>query len=111
MSATSRRFSLSVNMKKKTTCPRPDLLFRKSEKLPIKIQHQQEAQARLRVAVLTDLNAAARAPVHHSLFIESCVPCGQTISAQQGIKQHSNRQHPEIMGALATTFPPRLQQF
>ena len=56
-----------------TTCPRSDLLFRKSEELPIEIQHQQEAQARLRAAVLTDLDAAARDPAHHSLFMESCV--------------------------------------
>ena len=93
------------------TCPRSDLLFRKSEELPIEIQHQQEAQARLRAAVSTDLEAAARDPAHHSLFMESCVLCGQTISAQKGIKQHFNRQHPEIMKALATIRPPRLQQF
>ena len=84
-----------------TTCPRSDLLFRKSEELPIEIQHQQEAQARLRAAVLTDLDAAARDPAHHSLFMESCVLCGQTISTQKGIKQHSNRQHPEIMEAAS----------
>ena len=43
--------------------------------------------------------------------MESCVLCGQTISAKKGIKQHFNRQHPEIMEALATILPPRLQQF
>ena len=43
--------------------------------------------------------------------MESCVLCGQTISAQKGIKQHFNRQHPEIMEALATILPPQLQQF
>ena len=90
-----------------TTCPRSDLLFRISEELPIEIQHQQEAQTRLRAAVLTDLDAAARDPVHHSLFMESCVLCGQTLSAQKGIKQHLNRQHPEIMEALAPLPPPR----
>ena len=89
-----------------TTCPRSDLLFRISEELPIEIQHQQEAQTRLRAAVLTDLDAAARDPVHHSLFMESCVLCGQTLFAQKGIKQHLNRQHPEIMEALATLPPP-----
>ena len=88
-----------------TTCPRSD------QELPIEIQHQQEAQARLRAAVSTDLDAAARDPAHHSLFMESCVLCGQTIPAQKGIKQHLNRQHPEIMEALATILPPRLQQF
>ena len=48
-----------------TTCPKSDLLFRKSEELPIEIQNQQEALARLRAAVSNDLDAAARDPEHH----------------------------------------------
>ena len=94
-----------------TTCPRSDLLSRRNEELPIEIQHQQDEQTRLHAAVMADLGAAARDPAHHSLFMESCVLCGQTLSAQKGIKQHLNRQHPEVMEALANLLPQRLLQY
>ena len=94
-----------------STCPRVELLLRVEEELPIEVQTQQNAIVKLREAAKRDPEESARRPEFHSAFMESCILCGQAVSAQKGIKQHLHKQHPGLMQAVEDKLPARLHPF
>ena len=94
-----------------STCPRVELLLRIEEELPIEVQTQQNAIVKLREAAKRDPEDSARRPEFHSAFMESCILCGQAVSAQKGIKQHLHKQHPGLMQAVEAKLPARLHPF
>ena len=49
--------------------------------------------------------------VHAAVWLmESCALCGQALAGNKAVKQHLNRQHPEVMSRVQQLITPRLQQ-
>ena len=94
-----------------STCPKVELLLRVQEEVPPQQTSSRGLQERLQTDVESSPESAATNPEYHSIFMESCVLCGQALPGQKGAKQHLNRQHPEIMSSLESCLQERLKSF
>ena len=59
---------------------------------------------------LQDPASAASNPDLHVWLMESCALCGQALAGNKAVKQHLNRQRPEVMSRVQQIITPRLQQ-
>ena len=63
----------------------------------------------MRESLLDPASAASNLNLH-VLLTESCALCGQALAGNKAVKQHLNRQHPEVMSRVLQVITPRLQQ-
>ena len=69
-----------------------------------------QVHAAVKQESLRDPASAASNPDLHVWLMESCALCGQALAGNKAVKQHLNRQHPEVMSRVQQLITPRLQQ-
>ena len=63
----------------------------------------------VKAEALRDPGNAAMYPDLQIWLMESCSLCGQALAGNKAVKQHLNRQHPEVMSSVQQIITPRLQ--
>ena len=92
-----------------STCPRVSILLQIQDDAEAPVTELEQLHARVKAAALQDPGQAAMNPDLQIWLMESCALCGQALAGNKAVKQHLNRQHPEVMTCVHAIIKPRLQ--
>ena len=93
-----------------STCPRVAVLLHDQGNDEAPATELEQLHARVKEAALREPGQAAMNPEFQIWLLESCALCGQALAGNKAVKQHLNRQHPEVMSCVQDIISPRLQQ-
>ena len=93
-----------------STCPCVHVLLQIAQQETVSTTELDRVHADVKHESLKDPASAASNPDLHVWLMESCALCGQALAGNKAVKQHRNRQHPEVMSRVLQIITPRLQQ-
>ena len=93
-----------------STCPYIHVLLEGAQQETGSMTELDQVHAAVKQESLRDPASAASNPDLHVWLMESCALCGQALAGNKAVKQHLNRQHPEVMSRVQQLITPRLQQ-
>ena len=93
-----------------STCPRVSVLLQDQDNVEAPATELEQLHERVKAEALREPGQAAMNPDLHIWLMESCALCGQALAGNKAVKQHLNRQHPEVMSRVQAIIKPRLQQ-
>ena len=94
---------------KASTCPRVSILLQNQADAEAPVTELEQLHERVKVEALREPGQAAMNPELQIWLMESCALCGQALAGNKAVKQHLNRQHPEVMTSVQAIISPRLQ--
>ena len=92
-----------------STCPRVRVFLQSAEEAEQQTTELDQVHETVKQESLRDPASAASNPDLHIWLMESCALCGQALAGNKAVKQHLNRQHPEVMRSVQHLITPRLQ--
>ena len=92
-----------------STCPRVSILLQNQDDADAPVTELEQLHDRVKVEALRDPGQTAMNPDLQIWLMESCALCGQALAGNKAVKQHLNRQHPEVMTRVQAIISPRLQ--
>ena len=92
-----------------STCPRVSVLLQNAQEAEPPLTELDQVHEKVKQKSLRDPASAALSPDLHVWLMESCSLCGQALAGNKAVKQHLNRQHPEVMHRVQQLITPRLQ--
>ena len=93
-----------------STCPRVSILLQNQDDAEEPITELEQLHERIKVEALRDPGQTAMNPDLQLWLLESCALCGQALAGNKAVKQHLNRQHPDVMTCVQAKITPKLQQ-
>ena len=92
-----------------STCPRVSILLQNQDDAEAPVTELEQLHERVKAEALRDPGQTAMNPDLQIWLMESCALCGQALAGNKAVKQHLNRQHPEVMTRVQAKISPRLQ--
>ena len=92
-----------------STCPRVSILLQNQAEAEASVTELEQVHEQVKAEALRDPGQAAMNPELQIWLMESCALCGQALAGNKAVKQHLNRQHPEVMTRVQSIITPRLQ--
>ena len=92
-----------------STCPRVSILLQNQADAEAPVTELELPHERVKAEALREPGQAAMNPDLQIWLMESCALCGQALAGNKAVKQHLNRQHPEVMTSVQAIISPRLQ--
>ena len=92
-----------------STCPRVSILLQNQDDAEAPVTELEQLHDRVKAEALRDPGQTAMNPDLQIWLMESCALCGQALAGNKAVKQHLNRQHPEVMTRVQAVISPRLQ--
>ena len=83
-----------------STCPRVSDLLQDQDNVEAPATELEQFHERVKAEALREPGQAAMNPDLHIWLMESCALCGQALAGNKAVKQHLNRQHPEVMSRV-----------